>query len=86
MSKMSSVLSGIVRLLLASVIIGFPPAALALNLMSQEFIDGGDETFTLDLGGILNQFDTSVRLDGQGTHGANIDLESNGAREDALKL
>ena len=37
--------------------------------------------FTLDLGGILNQFDTSVRLDGQGTRGANIDLEANGAEQ-----
>ena len=49
--------------------------------MSQEFIEGGDETFTLDLGGILNQFDTSVQLDGQGTRGANIDLEANGAEQ-----
>ena len=36
---------------------------------------------TLNLGGILNQFDTSVRLNGQGTHGATIDLEGNGAQQ-----
>jgi hypothetical protein len=49
--------------------------------MSQNFIDGGDETLTLDLGGILNQFDTSLRLDGQGTRGTNINLEKNGGQQ-----
>ena len=79
MSKMSSGLNGTVRFLLATVLIGSAQAALALDLMSQEFIEGGDETLTIDLGGILNQFDTSARFDGQGTRGTNINLEKNGA-------
>jgi len=72
--------SGAVGFLLATVLICTGQPVLALDLMSQNFIDGGNETLTLDLGGILNQFDTSVRLDGQGTHGTNINLEKNGGQ------
>jgi hypothetical protein len=78
MSKMSCILNRTARFLLTSVLISPVQGALALDLMSQKFIDGGDETFTLDLGGILNQFDTSVRFDGHGTRGSNINLEKNG--------
>ncbi len=52
--------------------------ALGQNLMSQSFIKGGDEVLTLNLGGILNQFDTTVRLDGQSVRGNDINLEGNG--------
>jgi hypothetical protein len=81
MSKMCSTLDATARFLLTGVLIGPVQGALALDLMSQKFIDGGDETFTLDLGGILNQFDTSVRFDGQGTRGSNINLEKNGGQQ-----
>jgi hypothetical protein len=52
--------------------------AAAQGFMSQDFIAPGEESLTIDLGGIFNQFDTSVRLDGQGTRGTDINLEGNG--------
>lgn len=52
--------------------------AMAQDFFSQNFITPGDETFTLNLGGILNQFDTSVRLNGSTTQGTDINLENNG--------
>ena len=55
-----------------------PASALAEDFLSQDFIKGGDESFILNLGGILNQFDTKLRLDGQGIQGHEIDLENNG--------
>jgi hypothetical protein len=78
---MSSTTSRTIGFLLATVLMRPAAPVLALDLMSHNFIDGGDETLTLDLGGILNQFDTSVRLDGQGTGGTNIDLEKNGGQQ-----
>jgi hypothetical protein len=55
--------------------------ALAQDFMSQDFIKGGDDILTLDLGGILNQFNTTVRLDGQGVRGDNINLENDGLKK-----
>ena len=52
--------------------------AMAQDFFSQNFITPGEENFTLNLGGILNQFDTSVRLDGSTTRGTDINLENNG--------
>jgi opacity protein-like surface antigen len=52
--------------------------AFAQDLMSQNFIKGGDETLTLNLGGILNQFDTTLQLNGSGTSGSTLNLEGNG--------
>ena len=48
--------------------------------LADDFIKGGSETFTLNLGGIVNQFDTSVRLDGA-AKGTEINLEGNGLDE-----
>ena len=48
---------------------------------ADDFIKGGDEAFTLNLGGIVNQFDSSVRLDGTASTGTQIDLEGNGLDE-----
>jgi len=59
----------------------FAGPALAQDLMSQDFIKGGDEILTLDLGGIFNQFNTTVRLDGQGVRGDNINLENDGLKK-----
>lgn len=49
----------------------------AQPVLADDFIKGGQETFTLNLGGIVNQFETSVRLDGA-VRGTEIDLEGNG--------
>ncbi len=49
--------------------------------MSQDFIKQGDETVTLNLGGIVNQFGTSVKLNGPGLDGTNIDLENSGLKK-----
>jgi hypothetical protein len=46
--------------------------------LADDFIKGGSETFTFNLGGIVNQFDTSVSLNGATTKGTQIDLEGNG--------
>lgn len=48
---------------------------------ADDFIKGGDEAFTFNLGGIVNQFDSSVRLDGTASTGTQIDLEGNGLDE-----
>jgi hypothetical protein len=58
-------------------------AATVLSIQpaqAEDFIKGGDETFTLNLGGIVNQFDTSVRLDGA-ARGSDINLEGNGLKD-----
>ena len=60
--------------------------ALAQDLMSQDFIKGGDEILTLNLGGILNRLDTTVRLDGQGVRGNDINLENNGLKKNQSSL
>ncbi len=52
--------------------------AFAQDWMSQNFIKGGDETFVLNLGGIVNQFGSSLTLNGPNAAGSNIDLERAG--------
>lgn len=56
-------------------------AASAQDFLSQNFIKPGEETFTLDLGGIVNQFDTRLKLNGETRTGTDIDLESNGLKK-----
>jgi len=48
---------------------------------ADDFIKGGQETFTLNLGGIVNQFDSSFRLDGASTKGTQINLEGSGLKD-----
>jgi len=55
---------------------------LAQGAFAQDFIKGGEETFVLNLGAILNQFDTTFRLDGEGIRGSDVNLESNGLEKD----
>src|SRR6187455_885909 len=43
------------------------------DLMSKNFIPQGEETLIVNLGGMLNQFGTSVQLNGAGGQGSNID-------------
>jgi hypothetical protein len=50
----------------------------AQDFMSQRFIKQGDETFTLNLGGIVNQFGTSLQLNSAGANGSSINLENVG--------
>jgi hypothetical protein len=57
-------------------------AALAQDLMSQNLIKPGEESFTLNLGGIFNQFDTTLKLNGNTDNGSNINLEGNGLKKD----
>jgi hypothetical protein len=54
---------------------------LAQSALADDFIKGGEDTFSLNLGGIVNQFDTSVRLDGTASRGTDINLEGNGLSE-----
>jgi hypothetical protein len=51
---------------------------LAQSALAQEFIKGGEDKFTLNIGGIVNQFSTSVALNGGTQRGTPIDLEGNG--------
>jgi len=55
--------------------------AYAQDWTSQDFIKPYDETVTIGLGGIVNQFDTSLRLDGSSSQGTDINLENNGLKK-----
>src|SRR3954453_2392289 len=48
------------------------------GLMSQNFIKPGEETLTINVGGILNQFDTSLQVNGSTHNGTVFNLENNG--------
>ena len=54
------------------------PTARAEDFFGQTLIKPGTETFQLNLGGIVNQFDTKVEVNGQTTRGTDINLENNG--------
>jgi hypothetical protein len=56
-------------------------ATFAQDYFSQNFIKPYDETFTLNLGGIVNQFDTSLKLNGSGSQGSDVNLENNGLKK-----
>jgi hypothetical protein len=47
---------------------------------ADDFIKGGQETLSFNLGGIFNQFDSSVRLDGA-ARGTEFNLEGNGLND-----
>jgi len=74
MNKTRSSISIALAIAAASIL----PAQFA---QADDFIKGGSETFTLNLGGIANQFNTSVRVDGVVSTGTKIDLEGNGLDE-----
>lgn len=67
----AALLAGALPLLLAAA------PAHAQGFMSNAFIPPGQETFSIDLGGIVNRFDSHVRLNGQTTAGSDINLENN---------
>jgi len=54
---------------------------LAQDLTSAPLIKPGDETLSLYLGGIVNQFGTKLKLNGQTHDGTDIDLERNGLKK-----
>jgi hypothetical protein len=64
--------------------VAFIAAALAAPALAQEaFIRGGTEKFKLNLGTIINQNDTSLRLEGPNGRGIEFGLEgSNGVQRD----
>ena len=55
--------------------------ACAQEFFSTQFVAPTDEWLVLDLGGIVNRFDSSFRLDGATTTGTPINLEGNGAEK-----
>jgi hypothetical protein len=69
------------RIITAASLMAFVYCASAEDFMSQNFIKQGDETFTLNLGGIFNQFDTTLRLDGSGLRGSSANLENSGLKK-----
>lgn len=62
---------------LALAVVSVLPAHAA---KADDFIKGGQETFSFNLGGIVNTFDSSIRLDGA-TRGTEFNLESNGLKD-----
>ena len=78
MSRAIHAMRGPALAVLAAAAIAPVSSARAAELMSNDYLVPGEETFILDLGGILNQFDTSLRLDGSTTRGSDINLERNG--------
>ena len=66
----------------ASIVIGSAILALGTPMaFAQDFIKPYDDGVSIYLGGVVNQFDTSLRLDGQGHRGSDINLENNGLKK-----
>ena len=59
---------------------------LAQSAMAEDFIKGGEDKFTFNIGGIVNQFSTSVTLNGGTQQGTPIDLEGNGLKNGLSSL
>ena len=78
MSRAIHAMRGPALAVLAAAAVAQVSPARAAELMSNDYLVPGEETFILDLGGILNQFDTSLRLDGSTSRGSDINLERNG--------
>jgi hypothetical protein len=51
---------------------------LAQTALAQDFIKGGQDKFSINIGAIVNRFDTRVALDGKTTSGTVLDMENNG--------
>ena len=61
------------------------PAA-AQDFLTAPFIKPGEETLVIDLGGIVNRFDTGVQINGQQLTGSDVDLERNGLPNNKLSF
>ncbi len=77
MFKPSSAFNRTARVLLPAASIALAQGALAQGFTSQNFIKGGEETLTLNLGAILNQYNTKLQLNGQ-VQGTDLKLEDEG--------
>ncbi len=58
-------------------------AAGASPAWAQEFMSPYDQTLVIGLGGVVNRFDTSLRLDGEARNGSDFALENNGLKKDS---
>jgi hypothetical protein len=65
------------RILVIAVAAAALPAA-GQGMTSQDFFRPYDPTVSIGLGGVVNRFDTSLRLDGQTQKGTDFALEDNG--------
>jgi hypothetical protein len=70
-------------LILAAAVAAASQPAVAQDFLSQQFVAPSDEVFVINLGGIVNQFDTTLRLDGSARSGTPINIENNGADDSA---
>ena len=59
---------------------------MAQSALAQDFIKGGQDTFTLNVGGIVNRFDTRVAVDGVTSSGTLLNTERNGVPNSASGL
>ncbi len=56
------------------------------SALAQDFIKGGQDTFTFNVGGIVNRFDTRVALNGTSSTGTVLDMETNGLSSNTSSL
>jgi hypothetical protein len=61
-------------------------ASVVAPAAAQGFIVPGEETLTLSIGGIVNRFDSDLRLDGTTIKGTPINLENNGLDQNLSTL
>ncbi len=59
---------------------------LAQSALAQDFIKGGQDKFTLSVGGVVSRLDTQVALDGATSSGTLLDNESNGLSNSTSSL
>ena len=64
--------------LVAAILAAIALPVAAQSMMSQEFRGPYEPSFTIGLGGVVNRFDTSLRLDGRTHSGTDFQLEDNG--------
>jgi hypothetical protein len=59
---------------------------LAQSALAQDFIKGGQEKFTFNVGGVVSRLDTQVAVDGTTASGTLVDMESNGLSNNTSSL
>ena len=70
------------RAILAAAVLGAAATPVFAQDATSQFISPYDQTLTIGLGGIVNRFDTSLRLDGNTHSGTDFTLENNGLKKD----
>lgn len=76
---MSRFLSSLAYVVITSFAVLASQVATAQGNQSR-FIEQGDETLMINLGGVVDRFDTTIRLDGTSGRGSEVNLEKNGAQ------